>query len=112
MNITQISLNARQNLDLIARQEAIRIASDIESKYSNLVANNCERVVNTLITSATNGKNAVYINFDRAQFCCGIGIPSVVLCTTIQRIIDSNDQLAGVQFSVWNNADWICHFTW
>jgi len=48
-------------------QEQIRIAADIESKYSYLVTMNRDHVVRTLIMNAMRGLNTTYINFDFTQ---------------------------------------------
>lgn len=95
MNISQISANARQVIH----------ESEKETIYSDLV-------VRTLISTAMKGRNECYINFERNQFCRGIGRPTDVLRETLIRIINSDVRLVGVTISVWNNKNNTVHFRW
>lgn len=112
MNISEISMNARNMLRDLTIQENHKVAQRIECVYTNLVATHREHVVRTLISSAMKGRNECYINFDRNEFCCGIGRPSDVLHQTLIRIINSDSRLVGVKISVWNNKKNTVHFRW
>jgi hypothetical protein len=112
MNISQISSNARQILMENRTQEELRIAADIETKYSYLVVTHRDRVVRTLISNAMKGLNTAYINFNRNEFCCRFGCPSEILRETLIRIINSDSRLVGVKISVWNNRKNTVEFRW
>ena len=99
MNISEISMN--QNV--VAR---------IEYVYAYLVASHRDRLVRTLISNAMKGRNECYINFNRNEFCQGIGRPCDVLRESLIRIINSDVRLSGVKIYVWNNKKNTVHFRW
>jgi len=112
MTISQISSNARAQIQENQIQENQNKAARIESIYAYLVATQRERVVHTLISTAMKGRNSCYINFDRNIFCFGINRPSSVLRETLTRIINSDPRLVGVTIDVWNNWKNTVHFRW
>lgn len=112
MNISEISINARNILNDFTIQENQNEAARIESVYACLVATHRESVVRTLISNAIKGCNECYINFNPTEFSRGIGRPSDVLRQTLIRIINSDSRLVGVKISVWNNHKNTIHFRW
>ena len=112
MNISQISMNARNILHDLTIQENQNEAVKIETVYACLVVTHRDHVVRALISSAMKGRNECYINFNRTEFSRGIGRPCDVLRETLIRIINSDSRLVGVKISVWNNKKNTVHFRW